>query len=174
MDEKQILEKQVEALEKLLQLRQAVIEELESKVSKLECEKINATPSYPLPGTYTPWISTPYVQPYNPGFGGSGFGGSGTITISNTCPDGTPHQYPQTYGGTCVPCVKCGQNIGTITSVTGITTQGPLNINGNTTTRANGNITFTNTAGNVPIHTAGYVAPVDMNNNVFTLANVAK
>lgn len=101
MTNEEILEKQVEALEKLLQLRTAIIEELESKVRKLETEKyINAPHTYPgydYPGI----VNVPY-------FGG---GLSGTITAINTCPDGTPHEYPSMWGGiNPPPCNKCGGN----------------------------------------------------------------
>jgi hypothetical protein len=41
MTNEEILAQQVEALEKLLQLKQAVIDELESKISKMEMEKLN-------------------------------------------------------------------------------------------------------------------------------------
>jgi hypothetical protein len=168
MTNEQILEQQVEALEKLLQLRAAIIEELEAKVDRLEADKINIAPSYP--GVNLPWITTPYVQPYNPGFGGS----SGTIIISSNCPDGTPHQYPQTWSGTCVPCVKCGQSMGTIS---GITTQAG----------GGSNIAFTNVPPAGSAHTTGYITPVTSqsvtadgithtvtHDNVFTLTNTAK
>ena len=100
MTNEQALEQQVEVLEKLLQLKQALIEELEAKVQRIQVAQI---PSYPITVPYM----QPYVQPY--------VGGTGGITIAGTsfCPDGTPHQYPNSWssnsGQPC--CTKCGQVI---------------------------------------------------------------
>ena len=155
MTNEEILEKQVEALEKLLQLRTAIIEELEAKVSKLEMEQITSAPQYPY--SNPPWVTYPQIQPqYQPGVSG------GVITISNTCPDGTPHIYPQTWGGTNVPCAKCGNCIPGI---------------GTTTTLGMGGSTITTTS--APVHTSGYISPVDgggytSQNNVLTLKSTAK
>ena len=167
MNNEEILEKQVEALEKLLQLRQAVIEELESKVSKLESEK------FAYPGISSPWISTPFTQPYHPfqplpylpGQQGSG----GTIVVTNTCPDGSTHQYPSLWVGSTSPiCMKCGH---------------PMNgSSGNITLGSQQNITSCVNAapGNVPIHTTGYIQPFDpkdnfmLQNNVLTLTGTVK
>lgn len=101
MTNEEILEQQIEALEKLLQLRKAVIEELEAKVAKLEAER-----SYPNPA---PWITTPWVGPIG---GGTGIlGGGSTITITNLCPDGSPHQYPAVWSGINPCCTKCGASM---------------------------------------------------------------
>lgn len=83
----ELLEKQVEMLEKLLQLKGAVIEELEAKVNKLEMEK--AAASYPYSHTHTYTV---------PNF------------ISNPCIDGSAHNYPSYWNGTNTPnCTKCGR-----------------------------------------------------------------
>src|ERR1035438_1970641 len=104
MTNEEILEKQVEALEKLLQLRSAIIEELEQKVTNLRNE-LAVAKSIQWPGTtQTPWTSpSPWY----------GQGGGSVITINtNTCPDGTPHQYPSMWGGTNPPsCSKCGAQV---------------------------------------------------------------
>jgi hypothetical protein len=121
MTNEQILEKQVEALEKLLQLKAAVIDELEAKIQRMQPGITWTTPQY---------IQTPYI-PYQGGAGGIGttFGGGsggGTITVtggSASCPDGTPHQYPSMCGGagpSC--CAKCGQVINYATGVTCVST----------------------------------------------------
>ena len=124
MTNEQILEKQVEALEKLLQLRAAVIEELESKVVKLQGEVAALSPTTygGGPGWYNP---QPYYYPHVGGWGitgGTGAGGvsvtSGgltTVSTSNTCPDGSLHSHP-THGGTCT---KCGQYVISITGISG-------------------------------------------------------
>jgi len=170
MNEKEILEQQVEALEKLLQLRSAIIQELEANVSKLQAEKA----SYPYGGVNVPgWITTPYIQPLQPmpyvPWQGGGGGGSGTITITSTCPDGTPHEYPSMWGGTSSPpCNKCGQ---TGLNLSGISATCQSNLPG---------------ASNI-VATSGYIAPVTSqtlsmdgisqtitHGNVFTLTNAAK
>lgn len=169
MTNEEILEKQVEALEKLLQLRAALIEELEAKVSKLNSDLSNARLQWP--GTTTPWISplTP-IAPHNPWIPGPTWGGTGTIVISNNCPDGTPHQYPSTWGGTGpIPCTKCGasqnpwnQNI----TLTGISTTGLA----------------LNSDGTPKVHTTGYLQvadghrgePIRDNENIFALNRITK
>lgn len=151
MDEKQILERQVEALEKLLQLRSAIIEELEAKVSRLE----NQGGAH-FPGVNVPWVSSPYI----------GYPQSSSVIVTNTCPDGSPHQYPSLWGGTTnPPCAKCGMCIGTA--------QGNIVISGNTTS--------------IPMQTSGYIQPVTSqtlsvdgitttvtHGNLFTLTAAAK
>ena len=78
MTNEEILEKQIEALEKLLQLRTAIIEELESKVARLESEKISL--QYPGYGG----VTVPWTQPF---IGGGSltvpYTSGGTVTISN-------------------------------------------------------------------------------------------
>ena len=100
MTNEEILEKQVDALEKLLQLKQAVINELEKKLETSQHQQLNQ-PFYP--HTFTP-------QPYW------------------ICSDGSYHSYPQYWTGTIPPsCTKCGlaqQNGG----ITVTTTSGQLSI----------------------------------------------
>ena len=82
----QILEQQIEALEKLLQLKTAVIEELEAKVQKLQ----NLHPT--LGGSI---VNLPYV--------------AAPPNSSLQCSDGQFHQYPTLFGGSSYPsCVRCG------------------------------------------------------------------
>ena len=168
MTNEQILEQQVEALEKLLQLRSAIIEDLEHKVSNLQQELANKSLTWPntINVPSVPWNPAPWIG-----------GGGGTITISNTCPDGTPHQYPTMWGGTGpISCQKCGamisSNIG-ITSTTlttaGLAGQGSQQCGANT---APFNINGT------PVHTTGYMQPASTNltskNNVFSLNGLTK
>lgn len=158
MTNEEILEQQIEALEKLLQLRKAVIDELESKLAKVQAEK-NAL-QYPwLGGSGGLGISSPpYHQPMYPGIGG---GGTSTIQI-NLCPDGTPHQYPSSWGhSTATPCcTKCGC---------------PMFGAGNVTTQAGamggGHVTLTNGAGLCNTLSADGISQA---NNVITLASAAK
>jgi hypothetical protein len=85
MTNEEILEKQVEALEKLLQLKQAIVEELEAKVSRLEIERINFPP-------LRPHINLPSCWPADP------------------CTDGLHHEYPFPWHSTTpAPCKKCGK-----------------------------------------------------------------
>jgi hypothetical protein len=95
MTNEEILDKQVEALEKLIQLKQAVIEELENKISKMELER----------------LTIPYPHQINIPWIGGGVGGAGGAGYTNTCPDGLHHQYPSMWGGTTPPsCSRCGQS----------------------------------------------------------------
>ncbi len=115
MTNEQILDQQVEALEKLLQLKQAIIDELEKKVSQLEAiQSPWANPGWvgggPIIGQ--PAVQSPYIQPF------IGGGGTTTIIVSNTCPDGTPHEFPFNLSGTSNCCEKCGHYSGSITNVT--------------------------------------------------------
>lgn len=138
MTNEEILEKQVEALEKLLQLRAAIIEELEAKVNKLEAEKFNIPNHFP--GLQQPgWITTPWIgQPQYPGIGG------GSIIISNTCPDGSLH----TWSGLGTPCTKCGQYGSTLTTVstTGYVDTNLADQNQATSVAPNNVLTLTNAA----------------------------
>ena len=150
MTNEQILEKQVEALEKLLQLRSAIIEELEIKVASLQNEvaRQNLNP-FPMTITTTPWIGQPY-----------GVGG-GVITSPNTCPDGTPHNYAHPHSnGINTYCIKCGcSNLITGGNI-GVATTGYIApASPNDLAQANG----TNIAGQNTTHT-----------NVRALTNVAK
>ena len=67
MTNEQILEQQVEALEKLLQLRSAIIEELEAKVAKLQAQTIYPGMSTPYTVQPYPYYATPYVGSIIPG-----------------------------------------------------------------------------------------------------------
>lgn len=151
MTNEEILEKQVEALEKLLQLRAAIIEDLEQKVADLQNQAAKQNfPGIGYPGVInTPWISPPITQPWLPGQSGT------TVIISNTCPDGTPHQYPSMWGGIGSPtCTKCG-GMASLGAASGTVTSGYC----------------------APVHTTGLVQaldPSDSGSNVFTLQNAAK
>lgn len=91
MTNEQILERQVEALEKLLQLKEAVINELENKVDKLQGQQISIGNG----SGYQP-INVPSVWT--------------TPQPSWQCTDGQPHQYPQHWMSINAPCcTKCGQ-----------------------------------------------------------------
>jgi hypothetical protein len=90
MTNEEILNQQVEALEKLLKLKQAIVEELEDRVAKLENEKnhyvpYNPNPLYPGitigPGTVPGW------QPFYGAGGvpGGGIVGGSTIKIDGSC-----------------------------------------------------------------------------------------
>jgi hypothetical protein len=113
MTNEQILEQQVEALEKLLQLKQAIIDEQEVKINKLQ---------YPPQPTYVPGVQI------GGGWGGIGgtLGGQGSIvsipsqwTITSwQCSDGHPHQYPTLSSGATPCCTKCGTAYGSLASVT--------------------------------------------------------
>jgi len=81
MTNEQILEKQVEALEKLLQLKEAVIQELEAKIARMQYPTYPGIPLYGQGG-----ISIPSVWTYQA-----------------TCPDGSQHTF-----GTSNTCTKCG------------------------------------------------------------------
>lgn len=99
MTNEEILEKQVEALEKLLQLKQAIIDEQDSKINKLEMEKIHSQPPYPI---NLPYIGNPAPMP---------FIGGGGINF-DPCPIGPihTHDYPTMWHGTTPPpCSKCGK-----------------------------------------------------------------
>lgn len=137
MTHEEILDKQIEAYEKLLQLKQAVIDEQERKINKLEAEKISIGSGT----TFVPsvWQNPPYV------------------TYSWQCNDGQPHawQYPSHSHNTAPYCSKCGaqqaatypqwgQSSGTVISTSG-------QANSNITTVPNG----------VPVFTTGLVQPVE-------------
>jgi hypothetical protein len=169
MTNEQILEKQVEALEKLLQLRSAIIEELETKVASLKQEIAS---KYVYPGV----TITPYNPPITyPQYGGGG----GSLTLGPlTCPDGTPHQYPSMWGGTTPPaCSKCGLYPDYSSGITTISTTSGMGMG------SAGNTIIPNAApftlNGAPVHTTGYMQPVDITdvgnaNNVFTLKSIAK
>ncbi len=112
MTNEQILEQQVEALEKLLQLRKAITEELEAKISRLEAERFNVGSGWNTAPwiTTTPWVGSSYPQGIVGGIQG------GATTLTSACPDGSPHHYSSGITGVG-GCSKCGQSM-TITAVT--------------------------------------------------------
>jgi hypothetical protein len=159
MTTEQVLEKQVEALEKLLQLKQAVIDELEAKVQRLQ----NPYPYYP--GVTV----TPYTVP------------------SWQCTDGGPHNYPSLWGGTSAPpCTKCGAQAWgssgsiTITNLPGY--QGAGGVSGITTVGSSvpftdtGGLVTINGSGGTAVQTTGYLQPVEPNNfcSVIPLSSATK
>ena len=79
MDTEKILEKQVDALEKLLQLKQAIIDELELRITKMS------------PGGLSSGGSTWSNRP---------------VPSFNKCVDGGPHlcNYNTTSGAICAKC----------------------------------------------------------------------
>jgi hypothetical protein len=77
----EILAQQVEALEKLLQLKEVVIQEQVARIDKLEAER-----------QYAPRINVPF------------------ISTNGSCPSGGSHDYPFPWHGTTpAPCKKCNQ-----------------------------------------------------------------
>ena len=81
MTNEEVLEQQVEALEKLLKLKQAIIEELEEKIRKSEFSNPHIT-------------NFPYIS-----------------DMPKRCSIGptVDHHYPTTWTGTQhPPCIKCG------------------------------------------------------------------
>ena len=103
MTKEEILEQQVEALEKLLQLKQAIVEELEAKISKLSIKDFN----YP---QNIPWAAPLPIPPSFPS----------VFTPHDPCNDGGFHDYPAPWFGTVPPgCTKCGKqgsHLWTVTS----------------------------------------------------------
>lgn len=94
MDEKEILQRQVEALEKLLQIKEAIIVTQEEKISRLEREAV----AYP-------GINFPPPPPHQPVFIPSIW-----QSPPDVCPDGSPHDYPNPWFSTQpAPCKKCGK-----------------------------------------------------------------
>ena len=86
MTDKEILEQQVDALEKLLQIKDAIIYEQERRIEKLEGKDSQFAP---------------FTSPH--------FYGSGSITYTNACHDGLPHEYDSVWLSTGPQsCKKCG------------------------------------------------------------------
>ena len=111
MTNEQILEQQVEALEKLLKLKQAIIEEQELKINKLQGTTTipNMPPMFPNGIQGVPWGQ---AQPM--------------WDRCTNSPNGT-HQYPTVWGGTIPPfCTYCNKQQQTLTigSGTGYATAG--------------------------------------------------
>ena len=164
MTNEEILEKQVEALEKLLQLRTAIIEDLEQRVEslKMDVSRLSGQQQWSYPGiNITPHVYTPY--PFSGpgsimgGMGAAGGGSSSSIVSVNTCPaTGQHHEYPSNWNSiSSQVCTRCGAQLysNPNTAIVGAATQ----------------------------QTTGLVQQVDSNSttqtiagNVFTLTNVAK
>lgn len=103
MTNEQILEKQVDALEKLLQIKEAIIQEQEARISKLERDV--------RPNLNVPYTVPRYFNP-NPLF---------PSAFSNPCPNGQNHEYDFPWLSTSPqPCKKCGQ-VTQFTVTSGIT-----------------------------------------------------
>lgn len=101
MDEKEILQRQIDALEKLLNIKESIIQEQEKKISELERRQdfpgIWAPPYQPLP------TMPPYAPPQPPIFIPSVF-------KHDPCSDGGPHEYDfPWYSTNPQPCKKCGK-----------------------------------------------------------------
>lgn len=91
LSNEEILQQQIEALEKLLQLKEAVIEEQSAKIDRLERNTLNAQPYKPI--NYPINLPSVWVDP---------------------CIDGQGHSYPQTWLGTFPPpCTKCNRMVST-------------------------------------------------------------
>lgn len=87
MTNEEILEKQVEALEKLLQIKEAIIKEHESKISQLEMERLYNP---------QPFIGRPYSAP--------------SVFTADPCSDGGHHDYAYPWFSTSPqPCKKCSK-----------------------------------------------------------------
>lgn len=94
MTKEEILQEQIDAMEKLLKLKQAIIEDLEKRIDKLEHSPYNQNP-FIVPNWAPPAVNLPSVW-----------------TTPNTCPNGGHHEYPGMWGGTQnPPCNKCGQTM---------------------------------------------------------------
>lgn len=89
MDEKEILQRQVDALEKLLQIKEAIIQEQEAKISKLEMDS-HFMPPPPQQPVFIP-----------------------TVFQHDPCPlDGGHHEYHNPWFSTSPqPCKKCGRTL---------------------------------------------------------------
>jgi hypothetical protein len=96
MDEKEILQRQVDALEKLLQIKEAIIQEQDSKISKLENEQVIRFPQMP---------QSPPAFPQQPVWIPS-------VWTHDPCPAnaGGHHEYRNPWHSiNPQPCIKCGK-----------------------------------------------------------------
>lgn len=97
MDEKEILQRQVDALEKLLSIKEAIIKEQETKVDKLHrelaSEKLKQPYYMPQHNPYTPlWQPHTFIPP---------------SPFISQCTDGKNHEWGSLSG----PCIKCGVHL---------------------------------------------------------------
>jgi len=102
MDEKEILQRQVDALEKLLQIKEAIIQEHEAKITRLESEELlRKFPQFPqMP--QAPYISPPIPPQIN----------IPSVWQHDPCTDGGLHQYDFPWHSTSPqPCKKCGKTL---------------------------------------------------------------
>ncbi len=99
MTNEEILEKQVEALEKLLQLKQGIIDELDAKIQRLEADKFG-NPFQPMSPPFQPF--QPYVPPQPVMIP--------SLWQVDPCTDGAGHDYNFPWHSTTPqPCKKCGK-----------------------------------------------------------------
>ena len=100
MDEKEILQRQVDALEKLLQIKEAIIQEQEARITKLEnAALIEKFPQFP--GVQFPQIPPPPFMPSIP-----------SVWQVDPCSDGQLHEYDFPWHSTSPqPCKKCGKTM---------------------------------------------------------------
>lgn len=109
--ETEILQKQVDALEKLLQIKEAIIEEQEKKIRGLERDQVYIAPrQFP-------------QQPYQPQYPGAPMPHISLPSVfGEICSKGGFHTYPNPWHSTSpAPCDKCGklmQNLTTTSSNT--------------------------------------------------------
>ena len=102
MTNEEILEQQVDALEKLLQIKQAIIEEHEQKISRLQADR-----SIGVPGTVinTPWIGHPQPLMPQPGINIPSF-----WPVDPCSAGGGHHDFPYPWFSTQPACcTKCGK-----------------------------------------------------------------
>jgi len=88
MTKYEILQQQVDALEELLRLKQATIDELKDKIERLEADKYHRQPVVS-PITFPGPTIVPFCQ--------------------ELCSDGRPHDYPNPCTVTNPSCLKCGK-----------------------------------------------------------------
>lgn len=151
MTKEEILEQQVEALEKLLDLKSEIVDAQARKIDRIETELAQEKQKHtPYPGVWYP-----SVQPWV---------GGNTITLPTAqCPaTGSYHEYPSLWNGTSpAPCSKCGQ----YPSSSGIITIGGTGVVTAQGSALGGTCTDTGVAGATV--TSGYIAPAA---NVVSLA----
>jgi hypothetical protein len=115
MDEKEILQKQVDALEKLLQIKDCIIEEQERRLRSIERDSLYSRP------VVSPYIA-PMLQPSSPHQTDLGKLLESFKSTQDSCSKGGLHDYPAPlYGSGPQACTKCGKTPNfTITSATSL------------------------------------------------------